>query len=181
MWLQRGPGRSELVRAGRGSASFTAGQFGPAIGVQAIATRAARSAIEPRKCRRRARGCASATGVRSCGLAGGLDTAPRVARFALRYHRPKSDSVPDTTGRSPQARGGMAATPPAAAVVTTAVRAIFRPRHGTTSVESGPQVKLGRKDDSAWRSSRGNQGVILKITPQPKPPQPVPAPSPAVP
>jgi hypothetical protein len=156
VWLQGRPGRSELVRARRGFASFTAGQFGPAIGVQAIATRAARSAIGPRKYRRRARGCANAMGVRSCGPAGGLDTAPRVARFALRCRRPKSDSVPDTTGRSHQARGGMDATRRAAAVVTTVVRAIFRPRHGTTSVRGGPQVKLGRKDAATSVAARNS-------------------------
>jgi hypothetical protein len=154
VWLQTRPGRSELVRARRGFASFTAGRSGPATGALAIATRGARSATEPRRCRRLARGCASAMGVRSCGLAGGLDTAPRVACFALRYRRPKSDSVPDTTGRSPQARGGMAATPPAAAAVTTAVRAILRPRRGTTSVESGPQVKLERKDAATSFAAR---------------------------
>ncbi len=136
------------MRATKGCARFTAGRSGRAIGALAIAPRAARNAIGPKKCHRPGSGCANDMAVRSCGAAGGPDIARKGASCASKSHRRESGFAAGTAVRSSLAPGAMAVTVLDAANVITVVRAILRPRPGTTSAGEKAQVKPGRRNGS---------------------------------
>lgn len=129
------------------------GRSGRVIGARAIATRAARNAIERPKCRHPGSGYASATGFLFCAAAGGRDIATRVASSASKFRRPASGCAVGMAGQSSPAPGKMAATVPAAAFVTTAVRVMRKPRRATTSAGGKAEIKPEGKKGSRLRGS----------------------------
>jgi hypothetical protein len=107
-----------------------ASQSDQVVGALAAALQDARTATEPRRCRRPGKDCARNTSVQSCGHAGGPATERKVALCALRFQNRKIGCVANMTDRFSPVRGSEAATPQVAVLALGIAPAILRHKRG---------------------------------------------------
>jgi hypothetical protein len=110
----------------------------------ATALQDARTATEPRRCRRPGKDCARNTSVQSCGHAGGPATERKVALCALRFQNRKIGCVANMTDRFSPVRGSEAVTRRDAVSVSTVDLAMPPPKrvvgHGQNCGLSEPSA-----------------------------------------